>query len=138
MVESGLAEYAVIGAYELLGTGLFMTFHGASPEQTPDNLQRILDVQRQVEQDGVTADELERAKSKICSHIVLQSERTNSRLFAVGMNWLQRREYRTTRELVALYQNVTAGDIAAVLEKYPLSVNTTVTIGPLADVAAPS
>ena len=138
LIESGLAEYAVIGAYELLGAGLFMTFHGASPEQTPENLQRILDIQREVERGGVSEDELERAKSKICSHIVLQSERTNSRLFYVGMNWLQRREYRTTRELVAEYQKVATADIAAVLEKYPLSTNTTVTIGPLAEVPAPS
>jgi predicted Zn-dependent peptidase len=137
LVEPGLAEYAALGAYELQGTGLLMTFHSAAPEQTAENLKRIRDLQLAVERDGVSDDELERAKSKICSHIVLQSERTTSRLFAVGMNWLQRREYRTTRELVAQYQAVSKSDVAAVVKKYPLSVNTTVTIGPLADVAAP-
>jgi predicted Zn-dependent peptidase len=137
LVETGLAEYAALGAYELQGTGLLMTFHCSAPEQTAENLQRIHDIQLAVERDGVSDDELERAKSKICSHIVLQGERTTSRLFSVGMNWLVRREYRTTRELVAEYQAVTRDDIAAVLRKYPLSVNTTVTIGPLTDVAAP-
>ena len=78
LVETGLAEYAAIGSYELQGTGLFMTFHGATPEQTPANLDRIRELQLEVERDGVSDEELKRAKSKICSHIILQSERTTS------------------------------------------------------------
>ncbi|MEQ8791546.1 MAG: pitrilysin family protein [Pirellulaceae bacterium] len=138
MVETGLAEYSAMGCYELQGTGVQMTFHCASPEQTPENLRRIHQLQLDVERDGVTAEEVQRAQSKICSGIVLQGERTTSRLFAVGMNWLQRRQYRTTRELVEEYKAVTPADIAAVLEKHPLSRNTTVTIGPLGAVAKPN
>ncbi|MGE3779629.1 MAG: insulinase family protein, partial [Pirellulaceae bacterium] len=77
------------------------------------------------------------AKTKICAHIVLQSERPANRLFSVGSNWLQRREYRTVREMVDAYQQVTRADIAAVLERYPLSLCTTVAVGPLARLAAP-
>jgi predicted Zn-dependent peptidase len=137
LVETGLAEYSAMGSYELQGTGVLMTFHCASPEQTPENLRRIYEIQLAAERDGVTEEELQRAKSKVCSTIVLQGERTTSRLFAVGMNWLQRRQYRTTRELVREYQAVTRDNISAVLEKHPLSHNTTVTIGPLGNVARP-
>ena len=60
------------------------------------NLERLVKVYRQAEAEGVTAVELEQAKSKIRSRIVLSSERPRGRLFAVGNEWLYRRQYRPT------------------------------------------
>ncbi len=48
--------------------------------------------------DGVTDDELRQAKNKVKARVVLSSERPQSRLFNVGGNWLQRREYRTVAD----------------------------------------
>ena len=76
-----------------------------------------------------------RAKSKIRSHVVLQSERPRYRMFVVGANWLARREYRTVREVLASYERVTRDDIADVLSKYPLTASTTVAVGPLDQVS---
>jgi len=56
----------------------------------------------------------------------------------VGSNWTQRGEYRTVRDDLDAVAAVTLEDIARVLKKYPLSVSTTVVIGPLDDVAQPS
>ena len=75
------------------------------------------------------------AKSKIRSYLVLQSERPANRLFAVGGNWIARRQYRTVREAIESYERVTCDDVAAVLRKYPVSVNTTVAVGPLREAA---
>ena len=88
-------------------------------------------IEADAQESGITDAELSQAKSKICSHIVLQSERPSSRLFALGVNWLQRREYQTVREAVSAYQAVTRADVSAVLEKYPLNECTTLVIGPL-------
>jgi predicted Zn-dependent peptidase len=137
LIDTGLAECAAMGAYEFQGTGILMTFLCCAPDQTAENLQRIRDIELELQQHGISDTELVQAKSKICSHIVLQSERPASRLFATGVNWLQRREYRTVREIVDSYQAVTRADVAAVLEKYPLTVNTTVTIGPLTELSPP-
>jgi predicted Zn-dependent peptidase len=137
LIDTGLAECAAMGAYEFQGTGILMTFLCCAPDQTAENLQRIRDIELELQQHGISDTELVQAKSKICSHIVLQSERPASRLFAVGINWLQRREYRTVREIVNSYQAVTRSDVAAVLERYPLTVNTTVTIGPLTELSPP-
>jgi hypothetical protein len=63
--------------------------------------------------------------------------RPASRMFSVGNAWLQRRHYKTVREAPA-GRAITLDDLAAVLKKYPLSENTTVAVGPLADVAEPS
>ena len=54
-------------------------------------------------------------KSKICSHVVLQSERPGNRLFSVGNNWIQRRKHRTVKQVVDSYQQVTCADAADVL-----------------------
>jgi predicted Zn-dependent peptidase len=133
LIDSGLAECASMGSYEFQGTGIYMTFLCCLPEQAEENLQQIWEVQKEAEQNGVTEDELRRAKSKVCSHIVLHSERPSNRLFSVGSNWLQRREYRTTREMVDAYERVTVEDIRAVLKQFPLTNRTTVAVGPLAE-----
>ena len=63
--------------------------------------------------------------------VVLSSERPRSRLFNVGGNWLQRREYRTVADDLITLEAVTVEDVRSVLEKYPLSASSTITVGPL-------
>jgi predicted Zn-dependent peptidase len=133
LVDPGYAETAAINACEYQGTGLLMTQLCCAPEDTADNGARIADLLAEAEADGVTEEELAQARSKIRSHLVLQSERPINRLFAVGGNWIARRRYRTLREVIDSYLQVTCGDIAAVLAKYPLSAQTTVAVGPLRD-----
>lgn len=137
LLDTGRAECAAIGAYEYQGTGILMKFLCCAPEETAENLRIVRRIELDAQRDGITEAELAQAKSKICSHIVLQSERPSSRLFAVGVNWLQRREYLTVREVVAAYESVTRADVSAVLEKYPLSQCTTVVIGPLESLSPP-
>ncbi|HJN09810.1 MAG TPA: pitrilysin family protein [Pirellulaceae bacterium] len=133
LVDTGEAEYASIGTYEFQGTGIQMTFLCCAPEDCRANLGRIHELQESVEQNGITEDELERAKSKVCSSIVLRAERSANRMFGVGSGWLQRREYTTVRESVDRYKAVTVADIVAVVEKHPYTTNTTVVVGPLTD-----
>jgi predicted Zn-dependent peptidase len=133
LVDTGLAEYASVTAYEFQGTGIFMTFLCCAPDHTAENLQRLQRIVSELESSPVCEAELTRAQSKVCSHVVLQSERSANRMFSLGSNWSQRREYRKVREVVDAYQSVTRDDIAAVLAKYPLSVQTTVAVGPLKD-----
>jgi predicted Zn-dependent peptidase len=133
LIDTGLAECASMGTCEFQGAGIYMTFLCCAPEDAEANLKRVLGVYRQTEKSGITADELQRAKSKVCSQIVLHSERPSNRLFTVGNNWLQRKEYRTVRETVQAYERVTVEEIAKVLQQYPLTKGTTVAVGPLAE-----
>ena len=91
----------------------------------------------QLQEQGVSEEELAQAKSKICAHVVLSSERPMHRLYAVGANWLQRGEYRTVRDVVDAYQAVTVADIREILDQFPLTEETTVTIGPLKEMDRP-
>jgi predicted Zn-dependent peptidase len=137
LVDSGLAEQASLSHYDYQGTGLFMTYMCCEAQAASGNLARIGDIYRRAQQDGVTDAELSQAKSKINSRVVLSSERPRGRLFTVGGNWLNRKEYRTVHDDLEAIERITREDVAAVLKKYPLSESTTVAIGPLKDMPAP-
>jgi predicted Zn-dependent peptidase len=135
LVDSGDAETAAMSACEYQGSGLLMTQLCCAPEDTADNMARIADLVAEIQAEGVREAELAQARSKIQSHLVLQSERPINRLFAVGGNWIARRRYRTLRDVIDSYQRVSTDDVAAVLAKYPLTVQTTVAVGPLRNAA---
>lgn len=129
-VDTGRAEWAVMEGHEYQGTGITISYICSDPQTMAENLRDAARLLQEVDRDGVTDSELERAKSKICSHLVLSSERPSSRMFAVGNGWIQRQEYRTVRDAMKSYQAVTIKDVARVLERFPLTCQTTLSIGP--------
>jgi len=137
LVDTGVAESASLGHYEYLGVGMFYTWLACEPELAEENLARLHAIYQQVEADGASEDELRQAKNKVKARVVLSSERPQSRLFNVGGNWLQRREYRTVADDLKALDDVALGDLHAVLKKYPLSRYTTITVGPREDVKRP-
>ncbi len=68
---------------------------------------------------------------------MLSSERPRGRLFAVGSDWVYRREYRSVRDDLEAVSAITIEQVVSVLQRYPLTHSTTVTIGPLDEVRAP-
>jgi len=138
LVDPGLAEHASVTHYEHEGAGVFITYLSCAPSHLADNLRRIHEIFRRTERHCVTAQELAQAKSKVNSRVVLASERPRGRLFALGTDWIQRRQYRAVRDDLEAVAAITLDDISAVLAKYPLTQTMTVTIGPLAEAAAPS
>jgi predicted Zn-dependent peptidase len=137
LVDPGLAENAVMSHGEHQGAGMMMTYMSCEPQQVADNLRRVQKVFRQAEAEGVTPAELEPAKSKIRSRIVLSAERPRGRLFALGSDWVYRRQHHPIEAELEAIAGIGVDELAALLAKYPLSHPTTVTIGPLADVAQP-
>jgi predicted Zn-dependent peptidase len=138
LVDSGLAEQASLSHHDYQGAGLFMTYMSCAAESAQDNIEQIAAIYRQAEREGITAAELAQAKSKINSRVVLGSERPRGRLFTVGGNWIQRREYRTVKNDLDAIDAVTQSELQAVLARYPLSLNTTLAIGPAEKLAAPA
>jgi predicted Zn-dependent peptidase len=134
LVDPGLAESASLAHHGYQGAGLYMSYLSCDPEHAEANLKLMDEIFRRVELSGVSAEELATAKSKTSSRVVLSGERPRGRLFNVGLNWLNRREYRTVKDDLDAIDGVTVEQIAAVLKKWPLSKTTTVAIGPLATV----
>ncbi len=130
LVDTGKAESAEVGVHEYQGTGLMLTYLCCRPEEAARNIHIIRQVWQSVLEHGVTPEELERAKSKIGSQIVLASERAASRLFAVGSSWLTRGEYKSVREMVDCYRSVTCEQIHQVIQQFPPQPCTLCTVGP--------
>lgn len=137
LVDPGLAEQASLSHYDYQDVGAFLSYLSCDPERAEENLQRMADLFAKIEREGITAAELEQAKRKTSSRIVLGSERPRGRLFTVGSNWLQRQEHRTVRDDILAVASVTLDDLHALVRNYPLSRTTTVTIGPLHEMRAP-
>lgn len=130
LVDPGLVEYTELYPRAFDGTGILMTFVCCAPEDTEANLERIARIQKDIDTNGITQEELDLVKIKVCSQLVRRSERPSGRLGAVGASWLQRKDYKTVKETIDAYQAVTLSDIRDTLEKYPLSDTMTVSIGP--------
>lgn len=135
LVDTGRADTAAWGAHEFQRAGIYMTYLACAPGEAAANVRTVREVLADVEAHGVTPEELEQAKNKICAHIVLQAERPTNRMFSVGNAWIQRRQYKTVREAVAAYRAVTLDDIRAVISKYPPTRSATVAVGPLQELA---
>lgn len=137
LVDPGRAEYAAMGPYEFQGAGILMTVLCCAPEDAQDNVRRLQSIYRRTEAEGITEAELRLAKNKVTADIVLSAERPMNRLFAVGNSWMQQRRYRTVRELVELYEQVTLDDVQQVIQRLRPSANTTLAIGPLRQLTPP-
>jgi predicted Zn-dependent peptidase len=135
LVDPGLAESADASFHDYEGTGSFYTSFSCDPEQTDENLTIVRDVLAQVQQGGITEEELQQAKSKILSRVVRSSERPMGRMQAIGMSWTYLGKYRSVDEELAAFDAVTLGKVRELLDRYPLTRTTTFALGPLEKVA---
>jgi predicted Zn-dependent peptidase len=131
LVDTGLAESADLSYNEYDGTGAYLTYVCSTPESARDNLKRVHGIYADVNSRGVTEEELEQARNKAASRIVLRSERPMGRLSSLGSNWVYRNEYRSVQADLDAYRAITTDDVNAVLKKYPLGQLSTAAVGPL-------
>ncbi len=132
LVDPGLAESADLSYNEYDGSGTYLTYLCSTPESTSDNLKRIAAIYADVNKNGVTEEELEQAKNKVASRIVLRSERPMGRLSSLGSNWVYRGEYHSVQDDLDAFRKITDDDVRTLLAKYPLGQLTTAAVGPLA------
>ena len=131
LVDPGLVESADMSYHEYEGAGAFYTSFSCEPGKTADNLAIVRKILRQVQKDGVTAEELAQAKSKILSRVVRGSERPMGRMQALGVIWTYLHAYRSVDDDLQAFEAVTLDDICRVMEGYPLDRHTVLALGPL-------
>ena len=123
-VSAGLAGNKQIGAMRI--------YAGTTPEQGHECLEVIVNELRKLEQDGITADELSRAKIQLMSENVMRSEGSGSRMGALAHSWWYERKLRTIQEVKAAIDAVTEEQVLNVLRRFsPLNPLTVAAIGPL-------
>jgi predicted Zn-dependent peptidase len=130
LVDPGLADTASCSTDGSEGSGMLATFMTCEPDATADNLGIVKKVLSDVQANGITADELSAAKSKIASRVVRGSERPQGRMRALAGAWMYRKEQSDPDVELARYDAVTDKDLRTVLDKFPLTDNTVVAYGP--------
>ena len=130
LVDPGHVESADLGYNEYDGAGTWMTYLSCMPDDTESNIRRMESVFEDVNRDGIRIDELEQAKNKVASRIVLRGERPMGRLSSLGGNWVYRGEYASVADDLERIRSVSLEDIRELLDKYPIRMNTTVGVGP--------
>jgi len=130
LVDPGLVEFAELSHYDYDGSGSYMTWLCCQPETTEENLAMVREILERVNREGITTEELDQARNRVASRIVLRSERPMGRLSSLGANWLYRQEYRSVADDLATLQALTVKDLNEALEAYPLGVKTLVAVGP--------
>jgi predicted Zn-dependent peptidase len=136
ILQQGLAESVGASFSPFDGTGMLLVYASANPANAPVVLQQIHAELQKLEDEGVHEDELRRAKDKLISHIVLDGESSYSRMRELASSWIAEQRLRTIEEDVADVEAVTVGDIARVLERFPLRERlVTFAYGPLDEAA---
>ena len=138
LVDPGLADSADASFHDYEGTGSFYTSLSCDPERTQENLAIVLEVLGEVQREGISAEELSQARSKILSRVVRGSERPKGRMMALGMAWTYQHEYRSVDDDLRAYESVTLEAVRQVLDRYPLDQVTALALGPLKSLQGPS
>ena len=138
LVDPGHAESCELSYNEYDGAGVWMTYLSCVPQRADELVAAIARVYDEVNRDGVQPEELQRARNKLTSRLVLQSERPMGRLSAVGSDWIYRGRIVSLDEELAEIEAITVDDLAACLAAYPLSQTSTATVGPLTSLATAS
>ena len=110
------------------GQGSVIVYAGTTPERGQETLDVILTELNKLSQ-GVSGDELNRAKADIKSKLVLQNESSHSRASAIASDWWNLGVIRTAEEIKQAIDAVSNEDIMRHLQQYPVASKTLVTLG---------
>ena len=123
-VSAGLSGNKHVGAMRV--------YAGTTPEQAHECLEVIVNELRKLEQEGITTDELARAKVQLKSENVMRGEGSGSRMGALAHSWWYERKLRTIQEVKEAIDAVSEEQVLSVLRRFsPLDPLTVAAIGPL-------
>jgi predicted Zn-dependent peptidase len=131
LVDTGLAEGADMGFHEYEGTGAFLTMVSCDPAEANEDMKTVRNILATVQRDGVAAEELQQAKSKIGSRVVRGSERPAGRMQAIGAAWTYLGQYRSVDDDLTAFDAVTLDGIRELLDRFPIDQVTELALGPL-------
>lgn len=118
LINTGLAESASVDSDERDGTGCFSAYVST----TPDRLDSVVAIARRLLATPLdfSDEDLDRAKAKVISRIVLDGELPMGRLMALGLEWNYRRESTPLSTIIERVKRIVRSDIEKALHEYSL------------------
>jgi predicted Zn-dependent peptidase len=130
LVDKALAEAAAMQSGAMDGTGTFYSYIRCGSENVCKVLDTVRNIFDSLSKDGVTEDELRKAKNKILSALVIKNELPMGRLVDLGANWIYLEQYRTVEDDINAVKAVTIDDIYSLIELLNPGDFTQLSIGP--------
>lgn len=129
LVDKAIAEDADFGFYPHDGSGSFYVSLTTNPERSEEALEIALKELDRVKLD-LNEDEVERAKNKIASSLVLSGEVPLGRMRSIGGQWIYNHDYRSLEQDMATLRAITPASLRDLMTEYPFDPMTIVTLGP--------
>ncbi|HEY7779220.1 MAG TPA: pitrilysin family protein [Ktedonobacterales bacterium] len=114
LVYSVMASFAPIGGY-----GAMFLYGGTTPDKAHETVQVLLDELRNLGTNGVTQDELDRAKVQLKSEIVMRGESASARMGAISRSWWYKRELTTIQQIKESIDAVSREQITGLMRRFP-------------------
>lgn len=133
ITQKGLADVIETEYYGFDGAGMFLTYYSASPDQAKNVLSIIRREMERLQNEGVTQEELDRAKIKAVSDVVIGAEATHRRMFELVDLYIAKGRAMSIDEMEKAIESVTVDDINKLLRDFPLKRYTTQAAGPLSE-----
>ncbi len=129
--KRGLCYSVWAGYSSLKGLGSILGYAGTSNERAQATLDCLVaELHRLTE--GVTAAELERAKTGLKANTIMQGESTSARAGSIAHDYFMRGRIRTLEEIKSAIDGVSVDQVNAYLKKNKPGPFTIVTVGPKA------
>jgi predicted Zn-dependent peptidase len=129
LVDNAIAEDADFGFYPHDACGSFYLALTTDPARTEQAMGIALKELDKAKSD-LNDDEVERAKNKIASGLVLSGEVPLGRMRSIGSQWLYNREYRSLEQDMATLMSVDRQSLERLMDDFPFDPMTIVTLGP--------
>jgi predicted Zn-dependent peptidase len=94
-------------------------YAGTTPEKAHETVQVIVDELKHIQHEGVTEDELQRAKVQLKSELVMRGESGGARMASLARSWWYERRLITIQELKAEIDGVTQENILGLMRRFP-------------------
>jgi predicted Zn-dependent peptidase len=127
--KRGLCYSVWAGYSSLKGSGSILGYAGTSNDRAQDTLDQFFAEIHRL-RDGVTAAELERAKTGLKASTIMQGESTSARAGAIAHDYFMRGRIRTLEEIKDAIDAVTVEKVNAYLKTHEPGPFTVVTVGP--------
>ena len=129
LVDNAIAEDADFGFYPHDACGSFYIALTTAPERSEQALKIALAELEKVKTD-LKDDEVERARNKIASSLVLQGEVPLGRMRSIGGQWIYNKEYRSLEKDMATLQSITRNSLGELMHQFPFDPMSIVSLGP--------
>ena len=120
LVDPAIAEVASMCYEDMDGVGAMYNYFQCSKENAERTLEIVNKIFTDLTDNGITDDELAKAKHKVLSSLTLKNELPMGRLIDVGFNWVYMNEYRTIEKEIENIKSVSVDDVNCLLKDFDL------------------